>query len=151
MDYNKQIREIADYFKKHEKAEKDFKIGVELEHFVVDKNTLQTISYYGEGGVEETLKELGKQGWHGEYEGDYLLSLSKGEKVITLEPGSQLEFSTRPKKNIKDIEKEYVEFLEEIIPILDRKNQGLIAIGYHPVTKIDQIKLLPKKKVRLYV
>lgn len=146
MDYNKQIREIADYFKKHEKAEKDFKIGVELEHFVVDKNTLQTISYYGEGGVEETLKELGKQGWHGEYEGDYLLSLSKGEKVITLEPGSQLEFSTRPKKNIKDIEKEYVEFLEEIIPILDRKNQGLIAIGYHPVTKIDQIKLLPKKR-----
>lgn len=146
MDYNKQIREIASYFKANEKSKEDFKIGMEFEHFVIDKESLETISYYGESGVEETLKELEKHGWNGEDEGEYLLSLRNGNKVITLEPGSQLEFSVKPQKNIEDLEKEYMEFLNQIIPILDRKNQGLIAIGYHPVTRIDQIKLLPKKR-----
>ena len=146
MDYSKQIKEIANYFKNNEKDEKEFKIGVEFEHFVIDKDTLKTVSYYGKEGVEETLKDLEAQGWEGSYEGDYLLGLSNKDKVITLEPGSQLEFSVKPQKNIRDIEKEYMEFLEEIIPILDRKNQGLIAIGYHPETKINEIKILPKQR-----
>lgn len=146
MDYYKQINEIVEYFRSHEKAEEDFKIGIEFEHFVIDKDTLKTVSYYGKGGVEETLKDLEAQGWEGSYEGDYLLGLSNKDKVITLEPGSQLEFSVKPQENIWDIEKEYMEFLEEIIPILDRKNQGLIAIGYHPETRINEIKILPKQR-----
>lgn len=146
MDYNKQVGEIANYFKANEKDYKDFKMGIECEHFIIDKNSLETISYYGEGGVEETLKELELNGWEGDYEGKYLLGLSNNNKVITLEPGSQLEFSVKPQRNIGDIEKEYLNFLKEIIPILERKNQALIAVGYHPKTKIDDIKILPKKR-----
>ncbi|MCF6466080.1 glutamate--cysteine ligase [Clostridium sp. Cult2] len=146
MDYNKQVNEIVKYFKSHEKIEEDFKIGIEFEHFVIDKDTLQTISYYGKDGVEETLKELETQGWEGSYEGDYLLGLNSNNKVITLEPGSQLEFSVKPQKNIEEIEREYLGFLQQIIPILERKNQGLIAIGYHPETRINDIKILPKKR-----
>ena len=146
MDYSKQIKEIANYFKNNEKDEKEFKIGVEFEHFVIDKDTLKTVSYYGEDGVESTLKELEAKGWKGDYEGEYLLGLSNEKKVITLEPGSQLEFSIKPQRNIQDIEEEYFNFLKEIVPILERKNQGLIAIGYHPETKIDEIKILPKTR-----
>ena len=149
MDYNRQIEEIAGYFRKGEKEVEDFKIGIEFEHFVVDKDTLETISYYGENGVGETLKELENNGWRGIYEEEYILALSKDNKTITLEPGSQLELSIDAKKNIEDIEKEYLDFLEEIIPILDRKNQGLITTAYHPETKIEDIKLLPKKRYDL--
>ena len=146
MDYNKQVKEIVKYFKDNEKDKKDFKIGIECEHFVIDKDSLETISYYGEGGVEETLKELELNGWKGSYEGQYLLGLNNDNKVITLEPGSQLEFSVKPHKDIRDIEIEYLNFLKEIIPILERKNQALITIGYHPKTKIDNIRILPKKR-----
>ena len=73
MDYNKQVKEIVKYFKDNEKDKKDFKIGIECEHFVIDKDSLETISYYGEGGVEETLKELELNGWKGSYEGQYHL------------------------------------------------------------------------------
>lgn len=146
MDYKKQVEEITKYFKDSEKNEKDFKIGIEFEHFVIDKDTLETISYYGDGGVQETLKELESNGWIGDYEGEYLLGLNNKNQVITLEPGSQLEFSIKPQKNIMDIEREYFEFLKEIIPILERKNQGLIAVGYHPETRIEDIKILPKKR-----
>ena len=146
MDYNKQVKEIASYFKNNEKEESDFKIGIEFEHFVIDKDSLETISYYGDGGVEETLMELELNGWEGSYEEQYLLGLNKGNKVVTLEPGSQLELSIVAQKNIEDMEKEYLDFLREIIPILEAKNQALITVGYHPVTKISDIKILPKTR-----
>ena len=146
MNYKRKVIEIANYFKANEKEEEDFRIGIEFEHFVIDKNTLKTISYYGENGVEETLKELETKGWKGVYEGEYLLGLHNHNKVVTLEPGSQLELSVVAQKCIKDIEKEYFSFLEEIIPILEKKNQGLIATAYHPETLISDIKILPKKR-----
>lgn len=146
MNYNSQKQEIKNYFIKNEKTVDNFKIGVEFEHFVVDLNTLKTISYYGDGGVAETLRDLEKIGYKGIYEGGYILGLTKGEKVVTLEPGSQFEISIVAKKEIKDLEREYLDFLNDLIPILEKKNQGLMATGYHPVTKIDDIKLLPKKR-----
>lgn len=146
MDYNRQIEEIEKYIKSGEKKVENFRIGIEFEHFVIEKSTFKTISYYGENGVAETLKDLEKNGWNGIYEGEYILELRKENKTVTLEPGSQLELSLRAEKNIKDIEKGYLDFLNEIIPILDGKNQALITVGYHPVTKINEIKLLPKKR-----
>lgn len=146
MDYNRQLEEIINYFEKSEKKVEDFKIGVEFEHFVIDLDSYETISYYGDGGVAETLKDLEEIGYTGVYENDYILGLTKGEKVITLEPGSQFELSIVAKKELKDLEREYLEFLKDIIPILEKKNQGLMTTGYHPVTKIDDIKLLPKKR-----
>lgn len=146
MDYHRQIEEISSYIRSGEKKKDDLKIGVELEHFVIDKKTLKTISYYGESGVAETLKELENIGWEATYEGDYILGLNKGNMFITLEPGSQFELSLRHEERIKDLEKGYFEFLNEVIPIFDAKGQGLMAVGYHPVTKIDDIRILPKKR-----
>ncbi|HHV38713.1 MAG TPA: glutamate--cysteine ligase [Tepidimicrobium sp.] len=146
MNYNRQIEEISKYFRNSEKGVGDFKIGIEFEHFVIDRDTFKTVSFYGDGGIEETLKELEADGWMGDYEGEYLLGLTSGDKVITLEPGSQLEFSVKPRAYIADIEEEYFRFLKEIVAILERKNQALIAVGYHPKTRIEEIKLLPKKR-----
>lgn len=146
MDYNKQINEIEKHFLKNTKLVDNFKIGVEFEHFVVYKDTLKTVSYYGENGVAETLHDLEKLGYKGSYEGEYILGLEKGNKVITLEPGSQFELSIKAQKHIKDIEIEYLDFFKDLVPILELKNQQIMAVGYHPETKIEEIKLLPKKR-----
>lgn len=149
MDYIKQINEIKKYFQRHEKKPENFKIGIEFEHYVIDKDTFKTISYYGKNGVGETLKQLEDRGWQSSYEGEYILGLKKDKKTISLEPGSQLELSIDADINIKNIEDEYEEFIDEINQILKGKNQILIATGYHPETKIDDIKLLPKKRYDL--
>lgn len=146
MNYNRQVEEIANYIRDGEKNVEDFKIGIEFEHYVIDKDTFKTISYYGANGVAERLEELKALGWEGSCEGEYILGLKKGSKTITLEPGSQLELSLDAVKNIEDIERGYLSFLEDIIPLLEKNNQGLITTGYHPATKIDEIKLLPKKR-----
>lgn len=144
FDYDRQLEEVVKYIKSGETE--NFKLGLEFEHFIIDKDSLKTISYYGENGVEETLTDLSKIGWTPEYEGEYLLGLSKGDKNISLEPGSQLELSVEKQIRIEDLEKEYLLFLEDLIPILNRKNQYLITTGYHPLTKIDEIKILPKER-----
>ena len=150
MDYNDQINYIASYFKEHEKRQEEFKVGIEVEHFIVDKNSLRTISYYGKDGVAETLKDLEKRGWTGSYEGEHILGLSSKKKYITLEPASQLELSISPQESIEELEKEYLDFLYEIIPILERKNQALITVAYHPVSRINDIKMIPKRYEYMY-
>lgn len=149
MNYNRQIQEIKNYFKDNEKTIENFKIGIEFEHFIVDKDTFKTISYYGQNGVGEILKDLEKQGWNGSYEEGYILGLKKGSKTITLEPGSQLELSIDANLSIENIEDEYIEFIKEITPILEKRGQLLMSTGYHPETKIEDIKLLPKKRYNL--
>lgn len=147
MDYNKQLGEIVNYFKDSEKDIEDFKIGVEFEHYIVYKDTFKTVSYYGKNGVGEILKELEKEGWEGNYEGGgYILGLKKENRTISLEPGSQLELSINAEISIEYIYREYIEFIDEITPILEKNNQLIITTGYHPETKIDEITLLPKKR-----
>jgi len=146
VDYINKINQFVDYFVKHEKNPKEFKVGIEIEHFVLDKDTLETISYYGKDGVSQTLKDMERRGWVGSYEGENILGLNTKNKYITLEPGSQLELSIAPKESIEDLEKEYLDFLHEIIPVLERKNQALITVAYHPVSKIKDIRMIPKKR-----
>lgn len=148
MNIKKQIEEIAKYFKNNEKKEENLNIGAEFEHFVVDKNSLKAISYYGKDGIEETLQELLQKGWQGKYEGNYLLGLSRDGTTITLEPGSQIELSIKPHKNIENIESEYIRFINEIDSILSKKNQTLITTGYQPESKIDDIKIIPKNRYK---
>ena len=144
FDYDRQKQEIIKYIKSGETH--DNYVGIEFEHFVIDKDTLRTVSYYGEKGVEGTLRDLISKGWTPEGEGKYVLGLKKGDKHISLEPGSQVELSVEKQTYIEDLEKEYLDFLKDLIPILENKNQYLITLGYHPVTKIDEIKILPKER-----
>jgi len=146
LDYEKQIEEFVTYFKSNEKKKDNLKVGIELEHFVINKDTLETVSYYGRDGVGETLKELEQKGWNGTYEGNNILGIKKVNNVISLEPGSQIELSIAPQSDIEDLEREYFGFLSDIIPVLEEKNQELITAGYHPVSKIGDIRLIPKKR-----
>ena len=143
---DQQISEIVKYFQSKEKTKKEHKLGVEFEHMIVEQDSLNTVSYYGLNGVEETLKEMLSQGWYGDYEESSLIGLHNEGATITLEPGSQLELSTMPKSNIKDIEQEYINFVNQITPILKKKNQALLAMGYQPQTKISDIRFIPKQR-----
>jgi glutamate--cysteine ligase len=148
QNYERQIEIIVNYFRRNEKKEQDFKLGIEFEHFIIDKESLRAITYYEDGGVQDTLKQLLKKGWKGKYEGEYLLGLERDGTTVTLEPGAQVELSIKPYKEIKHIEREYIDFLEEIIPILDKKGQQLIAVGYQPESKIEDIPFIPKSRYK---
>ncbi len=140
--------QIIKLMKDGEKTPKDMKLGVEIEHIVVNKKDYSSVTYYGDNGIEGLLKQLLAKGdgYQGVYEDGYVVGLKKEDIDITLEPGGQLEFSTRPCNKISYLQKNYEEFLEEIDPILKQKDQKLLGIGYHPVTRISEIPFNPKKR-----
>ena len=63
MERLDKIQKIVDFIKAGEKDEKDFKLGFEIEHFVVNKETCESVSFYGENGVGEILNELVSLGY----------------------------------------------------------------------------------------
>lgn len=147
MKYNKQINRIVNYIKSGEKKKDDFTVGTEFENFIIDKDTLKTASYYGENGVGETLAELSEiLNAKPFFDREYVLGFEKNDWTVSTEPGAQFELSIKSKKNIADLVNSYEDFIRIVEPVLAKKNQVLISLGYHPKTTIDEIKILPKER-----
>lgn len=146
MNRQEKIEKIVEYIKSGEKSYDDFTIGVEMEHFVVNKDNLETVSYYGKDGVGETLEYLTTKGYEPSKEGEYILGLEKGDISISTEPGSQFEVAIKSNTDITRLEHKYLDFFSKMIPYFNGKNQELVSLGYHPNTCIDDIKILPKRR-----
>ena len=147
MNYN--VNYLSAILKSGEKRKNEFKIGVEIEHFVVDQYSWESNQYYQENGIETILNKLMKFDYLPRYEEGHLISLEKEDAVITIEPGGQLEISIKPCLSLRDIELIYFNFLKEIIPILEKQNQFLLSLGYHPKSKINEIPFIPKERYKL--
>ena len=139
---------IIAYIKSGEKEEKDYAIGFEIENFIVDKDN-KAVTYWDEGGVKDILLELIEMGYEGVYVDGVLLGAKKGKTAISLEPGSQFELSIKKAWHIKDLEDEYKFRMAEIEKVLAERGYKTLQRGYHVNTKIDEIKILPKKRYDL--
>lgn len=135
---------LVNYIKNNEKDKENLKLGPEYEYIIVERDNYKSVSYFGDRGVEYIFRRLMENGWEGTGEGDHILLLTKEDMVLTTEPGGQVEFSSIQRESLEDLEKSYIKFFDELLPILDELNYDILAIAYHPVTKIEEIKLLPK-------
>ncbi|MGO3751845.1 MAG: glutamate-cysteine ligase family protein [Peptoniphilaceae bacterium] len=147
MDSKIITNKVIDYIKKGEKNSSEFSIGTEFEHFIIDNNSFKTISFYNKNGVEESIRELCNI-YNGlpHLENGYMLGFESEEINVSTEPGSQFEVSINYKKTIKELVYVYKKFINNAYKIFASKNQSILALGYHPKTKIDEIKILPKNR-----
>lgn len=88
------LNTLEAYFRAGIKSSYHQKIGVEVEHFILNEQTGEALPYAGSGGVMEILKALmalypGAKATGG----DHLLGFEVPEFNITLEPAAQLEIS----------------------------------------------------------
>lgn len=148
MTYEYKVEKIVDFIKSGEKDEKDFKVGFEVEHFVVDKNSLETVRYEGENGIRQSLEELKDLGYEGIYEGEYIMGLHKDGASISIEPAAQFEISLDSQNSIDKLFETYKKTMAEIIPIFDKKGQLLVEVGYQVKDKIADIPRIPKDRYK---
>lgn len=149
FSYEEKLETIVRYIRQGEKEPANFKLGLELEHFLLEEESFKAVPYSGEKGVEGFLKALMVEGnWEGIYEDENLLELKNKDINITLEPGGQLEISLAPTKDIREIERIYNTFLKEINTLLKDRKQVLLNLGYQPVSRIAEIELLPRERYR---
>ena len=122
--------------------------GVELEHFVVRKDTKEAVSYYGENGVEAILQGLLPFYEENAYSEGHLIALAREGIALSLEPAAQLEVSISPQTDIAEIQAIYNKFVAEITPILERYSYELVTLGYQPKSRVEDLELLPKPRYR---
>lgn len=144
--YKRNLSRLTEYFQNGCKENCFQKLGLEVEHFVVKKDTKESVSYYGERGVGALLERMKPYYSHFHYEGDQLLGLYNSEYSITLEPAAQLEISINPRRCICEIRNIYHSFLKQWEPLLEEWGYELVTMGYQPVSTVQDLQLIPKKR-----
>lgn len=146
MENKKQVAAIKAYMQKGETPEHHFLHGAELEYFIVDKATKKSLPF--KNGIELILKELLNYGFQPILEAEHVIGIRNEKLAISLEPGAQWEISLYPQTNIATLQKVFLDFIEQLTPILQSRNQMLYSSGYLPKSTISEIEMLPKKRYR---
>lgn len=149
MDIQAYIDWQIEYFKRNASSNGSV-LGVEFEHFLLDRETLRSYSYFEPSGQKDIVTSLvNKKNWKLiSQENGYPLGIEKDGSTITFEPGGQMEISLKPLAEVSEIKKAYDEIIEDIYSEMT-PNQMLVSIGYHPKTKIAQLPILPKNRYQM--
>lgn len=125
------------------------RLGIELEHTIVEKEGLKPVSYSQNHGVLWALEQL-----EADYpkkildaEGD-LLGLMRDGEAITLEPAAQLELSAGPFDELSDAETCFNKFEDQLAEVLIPVGKEALTIGYHPTAKAQDLDLIPKRRYK---
>lgn len=148
MNYDKKIDAIVNYIKSGEKSVDNFKVGFEVEHFIINFESMETVHYDDENGVRQSLMEIEEMGYEASYEGENIMGLSADEFAISIEPAAQFEVAFAAKKTMDELFDNYKEVMGKIVPVFDKKNQLLAEVGYQPKSKIDDLPFIPKKRYK---
>ena len=125
-------------------------LGVEVEHFIVDRKTKKAFSYYGEKGVRHILLELMKKHPEAkEISGEDILGFSTPVFTITLEPAAQMEISIIQTEKIEEIKVIYSDFFTDLDQIVTPLGGEIITKGCQPESHVDELELIPKERYRL--
>jgi glutamate--cysteine ligase len=120
-----------------------WRIGVELERHLLRPNGLP-VPYFGEHGVKWLLERMAPNGWKVKNEGENPIALFRKDGSVTLEPGSQWEYSGAPHESIATIEAEARAFIHETDRAIGDAPITQVALGYTPFAAMDEIPWVPK-------
>ncbi len=127
-------------------------VGAEYEMLTIDLRAKREAPYTGERGVEAALHRLlaNGRGWTKVEEGGHLIALSRADgSTVTLEPGGQLEFSTAPRGNALEIDRDLRAFVAEFDTTVAGMDLALSGVGVNPFSATRDVELGPKKRYRI--
>lgn len=140
--------ELKNYFQQFSKSIDQRRIGLEAEFFGVEKKTGKALSYEGKIGIEACLRELAKI-FHYQIieEDEHIIALKKEKRMITLEPGGQVELSAEPVYYVSEVEEKLNIFLYELQQASEKLGEiAWLGIGFHPFCKVESMAMVPKKR-----
>ena len=142
--------ELEAYFHDGGKPRDRWRIGTEYEKVGVDRNTVKAIPYFGAHSVAFILKELVERyNWQPEEQDGHIIALVRGKEQIHLEPGGQIELSGEPCESIHCTYAEFAQHVRELIEITEEHNIVFLGLGIQPVSRLDDIEWVPKKRYRI--
>ena len=138
--------QIITYFKSGIKVAEEFKIGVEHEKFLFNKNDNKRINY---SKIKEMFNALMEFGWNPILEKNNIVGLNKKGKNITLEPGNQIELSGDKLNNIHEACAESQDYLFELRQVTKKLDINIVSAGFDPISKLHEVPNNPKERYEL--
>jgi len=142
--------DLIQYFEAGAKPREQWRVGTEYEKVAVSAQDGRALPYSGPHGVEQILRVLAERfGWEPEEEHGRILALKRGDVRITIEPGAQIELSGAQCDTIHCAAREFSRHIEELLQVGNEFGAKLLGLGMQPVSRIDEIELLPKSRYRI--
>lgn len=148
------IRQLTDLLSASPRASSERRIGLELERLALwpDGSPFRySTAGNGKGsrpGAEALLRELGRRhGWAPlDSPTGQIIGLQPPTGGVTLEPGSQLEFSTLPEQDLFRVAERAAAFEAAVTEITEPWGLRWVALGLSPRHEADEIEVIPSPR-----
>ena len=128
------------------KAPQQFAVGMEWEKEAV-RGSGARVRYDEPGGVGTILQALvDRFGWHPQFEGPNLIALDRDGESITIEPGAQIEWSSRPARALIDLERDARRHLAELQYVTWGDDIHILSTAYPPFEDVAAMPIVPKAR-----
>ena len=142
--------DILKLYTKGFKIPSEFKIGMEYERLPISSSSFKTVDYWNDYGIKNLLEIFAKEEtWDYITDNKNIIGLKNKHDTITLEPGCQVEISTKPERTIFELKDKINKLNSALKPITDKMNITLLNYGVSPYTTHKAIHLIPKKRYKI--
>jgi glutamate--cysteine ligase len=142
---------LLDFFLESAKPRSEWLVGMEVEKMGRHAATGRPIPFRGESpSVLEVLELIrSRRGGHPVWEAEHLIGVEGPWGSITLEPGGQVEWSSRPRESLDRLKED----LGDHLAMMDRAAEALglrwLEVGVDPQTRLDEMPWMPKARYRI--
>ncbi len=132
------------------KNDADFKIGLEFEKLGIDNKNFIAKPFSGENGIFEFLEKFKKEQNLSEQSSDEIVNnINYKEGMITIEPGSQVEYSINPHKTIQELSTIVANYNNITSQLAEDMGIKWIGLGNQPVSTHKDITIIPKDRYKI--
>lgn len=139
---------LVEYFRDAFKPLDRRRVGMELEKMGVDAATRQPIPYDGPRGSVRAVLEglLERRGGEPVFEGAHLIGIEAPWGAISLEPGGQVEWSSRPAESLDGLAEDLGRHLVALREVGERLGIAWLDVGVNPETPVAAMPWMPKAR-----
>lgn len=142
------LDDLTTPFRRGITAPEDFRLGIELEYFLVQIADLTMASYnHKVPGIRDVFLGLIQQhGWSPIYEDRHIIALQRGQEQLSLAPAGALAYSSPPLATLWDLERAVTQCLDEVQRVIKPMQLGLLPLGLHPFATPASVALVPQER-----
>jgi glutamate--cysteine ligase len=140
--------ELASYFRQAFRPRDEWLVGIELEMMGRDASTSRPLAYEAEGPSVRRVIETyaAARGGALVLEGDRPVGIDAAWGGITLEPGGQVEWSSRPARDLTELAGEIDGHLSAMGAVGEALGVSWLEVAVEPVAPVTEMPWMPKAR-----
>ncbi|MCB0327583.1 MAG: hypothetical protein KDD52_08195 [Bdellovibrionales bacterium] len=141
---------LLDVFRKGSRPKEEFKVGVEFERFALTPHQGVPLPYQGDPSIFSILQAMQSLwSWQPVTDQGRLIALTQGGNAITLEPGGQVELSSRAFEDTQSMAFELRSICGDMENIAHDLGFVWGDFGFVPTISLEQAQWIPKSRYHI--